>query len=200
LTSATGNTIGLRSLAKIGKTPVTGPMFPALRRKLKNCCALKTKAYVRYAQEECGSKLLTNLCAAPNGYEPRFGHEGLGADKHFPKSPCIAQAWTKFELLTLAEKNKKAQELSLKFLEKGSSGLQQADVELDGTLTDIDLGLTDAIEGEEGVSAGAWTLTPTFSRWTHSPTAATATAPPTAATLDANRVTVHTSVSETCEF
>ena len=123
LTSATGNTIGLRSLAKIGKTPVTGPMFPALRRKLKNCCALKTKAYVRYAQEECGSKLLTNLCAAPNGYEPRFGHEGLGADKHFPKSPCIAQAWTKFELLTVAEKNKKAQELSLKFLESSSGTL-----------------------------------------------------------------------------
>ena len=92
LTSATGDEIGLRSLAKIGKTPVAGPMFPALKRKLKNCCAHKTKAYVRYAQEECGSGPLTNLCAAPNGYEPRFENEGLGADKHFPRSPCIAQA------------------------------------------------------------------------------------------------------------
>jgi len=183
LTSATGDEIGLRSLAKIGKTPVAGPMFPALKRKLKNCCAHKTKAYVRYAQEECGSGPLTNLCAAPNGYEPRFENEGLGADKHFPSSPCIAQAWTKFEMLSVAEKNEKAQQLTLKTLARLSSGLNKDDVvDVDVDLADavegtsVDLQLDDAVRGKEAMDA-SWPA-PDAGGWSDTPTPTSATSAP----------------------
>lgn len=74
----------------------------------------KTQLYTRYAREQCGVTLLDNVCkGAPNGYEPRFDGEGIGADKHFPRSPCIAGAWSKFEMMTVADKRTFAQEQSL---------------------------------------------------------------------------------------
>ena len=49
-------------------------------------------------------------------YEPRFDGEGIGADKHFPKSPCIAGAWNKFEMMAVADKRTFAQEQARKLL------------------------------------------------------------------------------------
>ena len=49
-------------------------------------------------------------------YEPRFEGEGIGADKHFPRSPCIAGAWSSFEMMTVADKRTFAQEQARKLL------------------------------------------------------------------------------------
>jgi len=85
-------------------------LFPALKRKLKACCAQKTKHYIDYARQTCGEHAIQDVCKAPNGYEPRFDSEGLGAAKHFPKSPCVAEAWAKFGMLEVIDKTAFAQE------------------------------------------------------------------------------------------
>ena len=38
------------------------------------------------------------VCVPKHRYEPRFDGEGLGAEKHFAKTPCVAEAWSNFSL------------------------------------------------------------------------------------------------------
>jgi len=61
--------------------------------------------YMQYAKKQCGNKALENVCKTPNGYEPRFDKEGIGARKHFPSSPCLAEAWDKLEAVEVIDKN-----------------------------------------------------------------------------------------------
>jgi len=82
-----------------------------IQQKLKQCCQSKTAMWIDYAERICGEQALNNVCAnTPNGYEPRFDNEGLGADKHFPKSPCVAEAWAKMAEITIADKTTYASE------------------------------------------------------------------------------------------
>jgi len=109
--SPEGEGLKLKGLLKIGGTHAkVDELFPALEAKLKRCCEIKTRAYIDYAREKCGEKQLGEVCAStPNGYEPRFDGEGLGADMHFPKKPCVAVAWAKFETMAVVDKNTFAQ-------------------------------------------------------------------------------------------
>jgi len=76
-----------------------------IQQKLKQCCQSKTDAWIAYAKETCGEQALDTMCATPSGYEPRFDNEGLGADKHFPKSPCVAEAWAKMAEISVLDSN-----------------------------------------------------------------------------------------------
>jgi len=105
--SPKGEGLKLKGLLKVGGTHVkVDELFPALEAKLKGCCESKTRAFIDYAREKCGEKQLGEVCAStPNGYEPRFDGEGLGADMRFPKKPCVAEAWAKFALIDVTDKS-----------------------------------------------------------------------------------------------
>merc|ERR1712167_59969 len=104
-------------------------------KKLKGCCAQKMKHYIDYARQKCGEHAIEDVCKAPNGYEPRFDSEGLGAAKHFPKTPCVASAWSAFETMTIADKNTFAQEQAAKMDLQDNKGLQDLDVVLDDAVS-----------------------------------------------------------------
>jgi len=142
-TNANGVGESLKGIMQAGKQKFEikqTQIFPAIEKKLRNCCESKTELLMRYAEEHCEEKQLKDVCAkAPNGYEVRFDDEGLGADKHFPKSPCVATAWSKFSVLGVADKRQFAQKQAQKLL----------------ACTDDDAGIDEASEGQKANCAAA---------------------------------------------
>jgi len=131
ITNATGGGMDLKSLVKYQKigsvTVYSTEIFSALENKLKRCCKFKTDMYIHYARKKCGAKELENVCATPNGYEGRFDGDELGADKHFPRSPCISAAWSLFETMKPVDKNKFVKEQAQKIVcEDNDEGVKRA--------------------------------------------------------------------------
>jgi len=161
IASAKGEGLHLKSFLKIGNSQVmTNQLTMALTEKLEKCCAFKTALYIKAAEETCGVKQLEDVCkATPNGYEPRFGDEGLGAEKHFPALPCVAEAWSRFEFMAVVDKSKFAAEQAakLKVFAKTSPSGEVVD-ELD--LQDALRGVVLDIAGEETSMSAAWPPNP----------------------------------------
>jgi len=134
-----------------------------MQQKRKEGCQSRTDMWVKHAKNKCNLKASLNLkkllCKnAPNGYEPRFNNEGIGADKHFPASECVTESWLKFDMLELADE--RSETTFAKWLK--STKRSQNLVEM------VELG--DAVAGKTTVRQGSWTHTPKTASMTHTPT------------------------------
>jgi len=164
--NALGEGLKLDTLFQVLDAKVKQALFPLLRAKLEKCCAFKTAAFISGASKACGEKHIENVCkAVSNGYEPRFGGEGLGARKHFPKSPCVAEEWSRLEMMAVIDKRTFPAGQAAK-LAKNSPLSNDAELER-SSLAAMDVDLEDTLAGENSARQGwATSDTPTPS---HSP-------------------------------
>ena len=80
ITSAKGELITLKRLVEHGivNYDVNFPgLFPALEKKLRDCCAIKTEAFIGYARRACGEQRLKTLCSTVVVPQPRQAKKGF---------------------------------------------------------------------------------------------------------------------------